>query len=331
MLSFIIRRILYTIPLLVVVTIVVFGLMWVQPGDVVNALCGLACPRDLEEKIRDKYGLNDPFYIQYVKWVSGVACCLDFGYSVLTKQPAWIALLGEARWLYTVALIMTAMIISWAVAIPIGIYSATHKYSFGDNLFTFLGFLGLSIPNFILGLMFMFVVVVILQLGSIDPFFQVGGFLNAEYANKPLDLTIMLNFLWHFLPPVLILAAANTAAIIRYMRGSLLDVLSMAYVQTARAKGLKEKVVINKHAVRNAVNPLVSMLGFWVPMMMEGALIISIVFNLPQMEKTFINSIESRDNVVVMTGLFVFSVILIFGNLISDVLLAFADPKIRYD
>lgn len=331
MLSFIARRVLYTIPLLLIVTMVIFALMMAQPGDSIDALCGLACPADIAEKLRETFGLNEHPVVQYVKWVSRVACCLDFGYSVLTKSSAWFALAGEGRLIYTLALIITSMLVSWAIAIPIGIYSATHKYSFGDNFFTFLGFVGLSIPNFIFAFLFIFIVVGVLRAGTIDPFFQVGGFLNADYAQRPMDLLYILNFLWHFLPPVLILASANTAAIIRYMRGSLLDVLNMAYVQTARAKGLREKVVVNKHAVRNAINPLLSMLGFWIPMMLEGALIISIVFNLPQIEKTFFSSIQSRDNAVVMTALFVFSVILIIGNLLSDVLLALSDPKIRYD
>lgn len=337
MISYIVRRVLYMIPMLVAITIAIFLLMYIQPGDAVDVLCGLGCPPDLREEMREQYGLDEPVYAQYANWISGVICmngtgrCPDFGWSVNTSQPAWSALVGDNRFAYTAALLLVAMMVSWLIAIPIGIYSATRKYSLGDHVFTFLGFVGLSVPNFILGLLFIFFVVVVLQLSSVDPFFQVGGFLNADLYGEPFSAYKAVNFLWHFLPPVFIIAAANIAAITRYMRGSLLDVLGMDYVQTARAKGLSERIVVWKHAVRNAINPLITMLGFWLPYMMEGALVIAIVFNLPQMEKTFIEAIEFRDASVVMSGLFVFSVILMLGNLIADILLALSDPKIRYE
>ena len=337
MINYVLRRVLYMIPLLVVITFIIFLLMYVQPGDAVDALCGLGCPPDLKAELRDKYGLDQPFHVQYWQWIKGVIClsdtgrCPDFGWSVHTSQPAWRALVGEGRFQWTVMLLATAMLLSWIIAIPIGIYSATHKYSLWDHTFTFFGFIGLSVPNFILGLLFIYLVVVVLQLGSLSPFFQVGGFFNSDLYGAPWSLYKFANFLWHFLPPVFIIAAANIAAITRYMRGSLLDVLGMDYVQTARAKGLTERVVVWKHAVRNAINPLITMLGFWLPYMMEGALIIAIVFNLPQVEKTFIDSIAFRDNSVVMSGLFLFSVILMLGNLFSDILLALSDPKIRYE
>ncbi len=331
MIGFIIRRLLYMIPILIAVTFVIFLIIYFQPGDVIDAMCGLSCPPELRDRLREKYGLDQPMLIQYFRWAEGVFSGLDFGWSPIRAMPAWQALVGENRWVYTLLLVLSAMAISWLVAIPLGIYSATRKYSLADHTFTFFGFLGLSVPNFILGLLFLWVVVGLFKLGSINPFFQVGGFFNPQYVGEPWTLEKLLNFLWHFLPPVFILAAANTAAVMRYMRGSLLDVLDMEYIQTARAKGLTERVVLYKHALRNAINPLVSMLGFWIPYMLEGALVIAIVFNLPQIEKTFIESIINRDSAVVMSGLFAFSVILIVGSLISDILLAMVDPKIRYD
>ena len=337
MLSFALRRLLYMIPLLVVVTFIIFLLMYLQPGDAVDALCGFNCPADLREELREIYGLDQPMLVQYVNWLKGIVClsptdrCPDFGYSVQKAQSAFTALVGDLRLVYTIALLGASMLLSWVIAIPLGIYSATHKYSIWDHSLTFLGFIGLSVPNFILGLLFLFLVVGVLQLHTIDPFFRVTGFLNTELYGEPWSLYKVGNFLWHFIPPVLILAAANIAAIMRYMRGTLLDVLGADYVQTARSKGLRERVVVWKHAVRNAINPLITMLGFWLPYMMEGALVIAIVFNLPQMEKTFIGAIEDRDNPVVMTGLFLFSLILMLGNLFSDILLALSDPKIRYE
>lgn len=338
MLGFVLRRILYMIPVLVIISFVIFLLMYLEPGNVVDSMCGLGCPEHLREALVEKYGLEKSFPVQYLNWVKGIVClsdtgrCPDFGYSPTHGQPAWQALVGQNRWVYTLMLVLTALIISWAVAIPIGIYSATHKYSLGDHIFTTLGFIGIGVPNFVLGLLFLWVVVGVLHLGAVNPFFQVlTGFLNNNMQGQPFSFTIALNFLWHFLPPVLILAAANTATVIRYMRGSLLDVLTMDYVQTARAKGLSEHIVIWKHAARNAINPLISMLGFWIPYMMEGALIIAFVFNLPQIETTFLQAIEHRDQSVVMAALFAFSVLLMIGNLMSDVLLAVSDPKIRYE
>jgi len=345
MISFIVRRVLYMLPILVVVTIIIFFLLMLQGGNIVAGLCGLSCPPYLRESLEEKYGLNDPPPVQYLRWVYAVVgspevtdqfpyikfSTPDFGYSISRNMPAMTALLGENRWFWTIMLVLFSMLLSWLVAIPVGIYSATHKYSFGDHAFTTLGFLGISLPNFVLGLTFLWIVVGVLRLGISDPFFKIGNVLNPEYVGQPLSPIVVLNFLWHFLPPVLILAASSTSTVIRYMRGSLLDVLEMAYVKTARAKGLKERVVIYKHAVRNAINPLISMLGFWIPYMMEGALIIAIVFNLPQLETSFFNAIRNLDNNVVLSGLFIFSLILMVGNLISDILLAMSDPKIRYD
>jgi peptide/nickel transport system permease protein len=345
MISFIIRRVLYMVPILFVVTVIIFSLLMLQGGNIVAGLCGLACPPDLREAMEERFGLNDPAPVQYLRWVYSVVGSPevtgdfpfiklsppDFGYSIARNMPAMDALLGENRWVWTITLVFSALILSWLIAIPIGIYSATHKYSLADHSFTALGFLGISIPNFVLGLTFLWLVVGVFRLGIQDPFFKIGGVINPEYVGAPFSGEVFLNFLWHFLPPVLILAASSTSTVIRYMRGSLLDVLEMAYVKTARAKGLKERVVIYKHALRNAINPLISMLGFWIPYLMEGALIVAIVFNLPQLETTFFNAVRNLDNNVVLSGLFVFSLILMVGNLVSDLLLAISDPKIRYE
>ena len=329
--SYIVRRVLYMLPILVAVTFLIFLLTYLQPGDMVDAMCGLdivGCPLEMRERLRELYGLDDPFIVQYLRWVKGVFTELNFGYSPIRKMDAWEALVGEGRWLYTLLLVLAAMVLSWSIAIPIGIYSATHKYSPADHFSTFMSFVGLSVPSFVLGLLFIWFLVSVIKVGQIEVRIDcmekltVGEFFSPKCRTAPWSLGKIIDFLWHFLPPVLILAAANTAAVVRYMRGSLLDVLKMDYIQTARAKGLAERIVIYKHAVRNAINPLISMLGFWIPYMLEGALVIAIIFNLPQIEKTFIESLENRDYAVVMSGLFVFSLILMIGNLIADILLA---------
>jgi len=196
----------------------------------------------------------------------------------------------------------------------------------------------MSVPNFILGLLFLWLVVGVFKLHSIQlpgdyawMFSCVGEYHCPEYRENVWSLPAILNFMWHFLPPVFILAAASIAQIVRYMRSNLLDVLSMPYVQTARAKGLSERIVVWKHSARNAINPLISMLGFWIPYMLEGAIVVAIVFNLPQGEKSFFDAITNRETGVVTTGLFMFSIVLVLGNLLADILLASSDPKIRYE
>ena len=337
MLGYILRRVLLMAPILLVVTFVIFLVIYLMPGSVVDAMCGLGCPDEMRKSLEEKFGVNDPFLVQYFRWLQGVLTGLDFGYSPIRHMDAWQALAGEGRWVYTIALLLSALVLSWLVAIPIGVYSATHKYSPADHLFTSLSFLGLSVPGFVLGLLLIWLLVSVVKVGQVEVGIDclekltVGEFFSTSCRNAPWSLGKLLDFLWHFLPPVLILAAANIAIVMRYMRANLLDVLGMEYVQTARAKGLSERWVIWKHAVRNAINPLVSMLGFWLPYMMEGALVIAIVFNLPQIEKTFIESLENQDHAVVMAGLFVFSLVLMVGNLLADILLALVDPKIRYE
>ena len=301
MIGFVVRRLFYMLPILLIVSFIIFLLMWIQPGDVVDSMCGLGCPAHLIESLRDKYGLNEPFIVQYGKWMHGVFFSPtveptfpflhlhepDFGYSPTHSMPALQALVGENRWLWTFILVITSMIISWLIAIPVGVYSATHKYSLADNAFSVLSFIGISLPSFILGLFFIWLIVMVFKLGLMNKFFGIGGLLNPSYIGEPVTLEVILNFIWHFTPPVLILAGASTAIVVRYIRSNLLDVLELGYVKTARAKGVKERIVVYKHALRNAINPLVSMLGFWIPMMMEGALIIAIIFNLPQIETVF--------------------------------------------
>jgi len=278
-----------------------------------------------------------PAWIQYWTWLKGVVTRGDFGESTQWQMNALTALFGQGKLLKTLILIFFTSLFSWLLAIPIGIYSATHRYSVGDNAFTFLGFLGLSIPNFLLALILLWFLVTYLQVGprwglaiTADFFFHAGrcnGSIFGSYDGK----SCFLIFLWVLWPALLVIGTANMALLIRYMRGNLLDVLNMPYIQTARAKGLTERLVTWKHALRNAINPLISILGFWIPSMFEGTLVAAIILNWPIMERVYWRALIHQDEFVIMTGLLFFGGALLIGNLIADLLLAWSDPRIRYE
>lgn len=351
--SFIIRRFLYMIPLLFIISVVAFTVVKLQPSDLVaqwkfNPSIG---QEQLEQLIKQFDLDKDPF-TQYISWIRNIFTKGDLGFSFFNKVPVLEYLFGRGALLYSMIIIFVTMIFTWAIAIPIGIYSATHKYSFMDHFLNFMGFLGLSIPNFLLAVLFLQFMVTVLNVGNwcsyewlrpVVQFFRpgiecqagqglgVGLLFDQEYLLAPWSWERFRNFIWHLWPVVLVVGTANIAALIRYMRANLLDVLGQPYVQTARAKGLSERIVIYKHAVRNAINPLVSMLGFWIPLMFEGMLVTSAVMVLGTVEQNYFNALATQDQWVIMGGLLYFGVILLVGNLISDILLAVVDPKIRYE
>lgn len=344
MFSYLARRFLYMVPVLLIVTFVIFFFLYLIPGTFVENFCSFGCPGAMRDRLHEQYGLNDPFLTQYGRWIHGLvgAPYLDgqfpflhigwpsFGYSFYLNEPAFEALLGHGKWLWSLLLVLSAMSLSWLIAIPAGVYAATHKDLFSDRLLTFSSFLGMSVPGFILASFFIWLVSGYWRLDTSNPFFQLYGYLNPEYVGKPLNLEIALNFLWHFIPPVVILALGSTATVLMHTRGKMIEVLEMAFVQTARAKGVKERRVI-RHALRNALTPLIGMLGFWIPSMLEGVIVVALLFKLPQVELSFLGALQAQNGVLVMAGLFVFTLVLLLGNLLSDALLALSDPRIRYE
>jgi len=278
-----------------------------------------------------------PPWEQYWTWLKGVFTRGEFGYSAQWQIDSLTALFGQGRLQNTLILIGLTSLFSWLIAIPIGVYSAIRRYSIGDYTFTFLGFLGLSIPNFFLALILIWFLVVVSGVGanwglgvSADYFFhpgRCGGSLFSTYEGK----SCFLIALWVLWPTLLVIGTANMALLIRYVRGNLLDVLGMPYIQTARAKGLKERIVNWKHALRNAINPLISIMGFWIPSMFEGTLVAAIILNWPIMERIYWKALQEQDEYLIMTGLLFFGTALLVGNLIADLLLAWSDPRIRYD
>lgn len=385
--TFVIRRFFYMLPILFAVSLIGFFIVWVQPGDVLTG-CEFSSTEEVCKDLRKQLGLDKPFIVQYGIWIRNIVCCSDtmdtsdpgnpkprkvwsidsnfpfvhyqpyFGESFAVRQPVTEALFGQGgkALFFSIIVIGVTTLFVWMIAVPIGIYSATHKYSIADHSFTFMGFIGLSIPDFIWALFFMELMVGILYVGSwcgpVVEFFRtgaggtwdsvaqaytncgglgVGGLFDNELILKDWDWVKFRNFLWHVIPVIFIVGAVNLASIMRYMRSNLLDVLALPYVKTARAKGLAEGVVVYKHAVRNAINPLITMFGYWVPAMFESLLVAAAVLNIQVVEREFWLALSTQDQPVIMAGLLYFSVVLLVGNLIADIMLLLSDPRIRYD
>jgi peptide/nickel transport system permease protein len=279
--------------------------------------------------MRARYGLDKPFHVQYWLWFKQIITKGDFGTSFETARPVYWTLFMGDRLMWTLVVAFSTMLLTWIVAIPLGIYSATHQYKTSDHTLTFFGFLGLSVPNFFFALVVLWLLVAVFKVGNYG--LGIGGLFDNRFIGQPWSFAKLGNLLWHIWPAWLVIGTSGIAGLLRYMRGSLLDTLSLQYVQTARAKGLSERIVIYKHAVRNAINPLVSMLGMSLPSLVSGSLVTAIVLNLPTVERAFFSALQMQDTYVIMGGLLFFSLFLLIGNLLADIMLAWVDPRIRYN
>jgi peptide/nickel transport system permease protein len=317
------------LPLLILVSIISFGLIQIMPGDyLTRARMNPQITQETLNQMKANYGLDKSFVVQYWLWFKRIITKGDFGTSFETMRPVYWTLFMGDRFMWTIIIASTTMLLTWLIAIPLGIYSATHQYKPSDHTLTFFGFLGLSVPNFFFALVVLWVLVAIFKVGNYG--LGVGGLFDNRFIEAPWSLAKFWNLLWHIWPAWLVIGTSGMAGLLRYMRGSLLDTLSLQYVQTARAKGLNERVVIYKHAVRNAINPLVSMLGMSLPGLVSGSLVTAIVLNLPTVERAFFSALQQQDMYVIMGGLLFFSLFLLVGNLLADIMLAWVDPRIRY-
>jgi peptide/nickel transport system permease protein len=332
MTAYILRRLLHMIPTLILISMVSFVVIQAPPGDMLTSrLAELAEQGELGsdsamqqiEALRERYGLNDPMYVQYFRWIGKIVFEGDFGQS-FTYEMDVMQLLGERIGL-TLMLTLSTLIFTWIVAIPIGVYSATKPYSMGDYGFTFIGFVGLATPNFLLALVIMFFQVSIFEVES------VGGLLSPEYIGADWSFAKIGDLLSHIWVPVVVIGTGTTASIIRIMRGNLMDVLGMQHIQTGRAKGLKESKVIVKYGVRIAINPLVSRLGLQLPNLLSGAVVTGIVLGLPTAGPIFLTALTSQDMFLAGAFLLISATFLLMGNLLADILLAWLDPRIRYE
>jgi len=326
MLQFLLRRILIMIPTLIVISIIVFIIIQLPPGDYLEAMKaeleqrGEFLQEGTIEKMREQYGFGEPIVVQYFKWIFKV-CQGDFGYSFRFKEPV-APLIGE-RLLLTIVITLGTIILSWIIAFPIGIYSAIRQYSLGDYVATFLGFIGLSVPSFLLALICMF-------LGFKYFGLSVGGLFSNEYANAPWSWGKFLDMLNHIWVPILVVGASGTAGLIRILRANLLDELPKAYVTTARSGGLSESKLLMRYPVRVALNPFVSTLGYLLPELISGATIVSIVLSLPTAGPILLEALQSQDMYLAGAFVMLLAFLTIIGTLLSDILLAVLDPRIRY-
>ena len=323
MLSYLLRRILIFIPTLLLVSVVCFTVIQLQPGSFTDRY--LEDPRfspATVARLEAQLGLDRPAYEQYGRWIWGIVTRGDFGFSFFANRPV-SGLIGEQLF-WAVVVAGLTLVFSWLVAVPLGIYTAVRRNGFTDALASFVGYIGLAVPDFLVALL---LVALVLNFGGS----QVGGLFSPQYIGAPWSWGKFLDFLNHMWIPVLAIGTAGIATVMRQMRANLLDVLNAEYVRTARAKGLKERVVINRHAVRNAMNPLISLAGLSLPELINGTIIVSIVLNLPAVGRLLFDSLLAKDQYVSMTLLLLTSFILMVGNLLADLALAWADPRIRYD
>lgn len=270
-------------------------------------------------QMRQEFGLNQPFLLQYGHWIWGVVHG-NFGYSFKWQQPVG-SLIGERLGL-TLVLSVSALLFTWAVALPIGVFSAVRRYTIADYVVTFISFLGLSVPGFLLGLVLMYVGVTVF--GE-----NLGGLFSPHYLNAPWSLGRMLDLLWHLWIPMVILGIQGSASLIRIMRANLIDQLHQPYVDTARAKGLREVTLLVRYPIRVALNPFVSTLGWVLPNLISGSVILSIVLNLPTAGPMLFDALLAQDQFLAGAFLLLLCALTVLGTLLSDILLAILDPRIR--
>ncbi len=327
MLAFIARRLVYMISTLVLISFAGFLIINLPPGsyiDVFQAQRQLQGTHTAEaelEALKRRYGLDKPVPVQYWIWVRGFVRG-DFGRSFEFNRE--VSELIWERLGFTVAIATGSLLFIWLVAIPIGIYTATHQYKLGDNVATIVGMAGLSIPDFMLALVLM---VVIQRLFG----FTVGGLFSREYVDAPWSLAKVFDLAKHLWVPIVVVGTSGTAGLMRIMRGNLLDILNMQYVQAARARGLREATVVVKHAVRNAIHPLIMLLGMSLPTIISGSLIVSIVLGLPTTGPLYFNALRQQDMYLAGTFLMFLAFMLVLGNFLADILLGLIDPRIRYE
>lgn len=314
------------IPLLLGMTFITFLFIQLAPGDIMAPY--KFDPRISQETVRRieaKHHFDKPVIVQYGYWLWNLAH-LDFGYS-FTKKAEVITVL-KSRMINTLLLALASTLLTWLIAVPLGIYSAVHQYSWGDRIFSFIAFIGMSLPSFFLALLLLYAVSLI----GVIPFIgslPIGGMISPNYDDMGFGGRVF-DVAKHLLVPAVVLGTGAIAGLQRITRGNLLEVLRAQYVTTARAKGLPENRVIYKHALRNAVNPLITLLGYEFSALLSGAALTEIICSWPGLGSVMLEAVRSQDVFLVMGSVIMGGVLLVVGNLLADVLLALSDPRIRY-
>lgn len=327
MIAFILRRALLAIPTLIFISFISFVIIQLPPGDYVSAYAAeLRRMGDYisplqEAAMREQMGLNDPLLVQYWRWISGIVFRGDFGYSLDWNAP--VSSLIWDRLGLTLAISSASLVITWLIAIPVGVYSATRQYSFFDYLFTIFGFLGKGVPDFLLALVLMWLAFAYMNL-------HVGGLFSPQFQNAPWTFAKVMDLASHLWIPLVVLATGGAAGLIRVMRANMLDELGKPYVETAYAQGLSESKVVWNYPVRVALNPFISTVGWALPALFSGDIITAVVLNLPTTGPLLLQALKMQDMYLAGSFILILSVFTVIGTLISDILLAWFDPRIRY-
>jgi peptide/nickel transport system permease protein len=325
MLSYLVHRILIMVPTLIAISIVIFTIINLPQGNYfttyVAELQESGEPADLAkiQFLENEYGLNRPLWQQYLFWVGGLLRG-DMGYSFAYNLPV-NKVVGD-RLFFTFLVSFTTILFTYIVAFPIGIYSATHQYSWGDHILTLFGFLGLATPSFLLAL-------VLLYLANVYMGISIGGLMDPQYINKPWSWSKAASVAAHLWIPVIVIGTAGTASMIRRLRANLLDELQRQYVVTARAKGLHPVKLLFKYPLRMALNPFISDIGSLLPHVISGAAIVSIVMSLPTTGPMLLDALRSQDMYLAGSFLMFLAFLTVAGVFVSDLALAILDPRIR--
>ena len=327
MILYIVQRLALLPLLMLIYSFVIFAIIQAPPGDFLSAYVatlassGSSISADQIAALRHQYGLDQPFVVQYFLWMQNLFHG-DFGLSLEYQRPN-ADLIGEQIGL-TIALALFSFVLTWAISVPAGIYSATHPRSLGDHVLTVVNYVGVATPNFMLALILMWVAFAYFDI-------SVTGLYSPEFVDAPWSVARVLDLLGHIWLPALVLGIAGTARLSRIMRANLLDELNKPYVVTARAKGMKEWRLVLRYPVRLAFNPLVSTIGWYLPALFSGSLIVATVMNLPNIGPLLLRALINQDMYLAGGILLIYSFLTIVGTLLSDVLLALIDPRIRVE
>ena len=328
MFRFILWRMVWMLPFLLAISFISFVLIQLPPGDYVTTyIATLAASNEIVDQntaadLRSRFGLDQPMIVQYWKWITNIILYGDFGLSFEWQQP--VSELIWERMSLTLVLTFSTLLLTWGIALPIGVFSAVKKYSIGDYVVTFISFLGLAVPSFLLALVLMYFAAV--EFGQ-----SVGGLFSEQYQNAPWNFDKFIDFLQHLWIPVVILGVSGTASLIRVMRANMLDELNRPYVTTARAKGLSEFTLLVKYPMRLALNPFISTIAWLLPNLVSGSIIVAIVMSLPTAGPLLLQSLMSQDMYLAGAFILLICALTVVGSLISDILLALVDPRIRLE
>jgi peptide/nickel transport system permease protein len=328
MLSFLVRRLIYMIVVLALISLVSFFIINLPPGSWIETYAyqlessGSPASAAQLDYIRQRYGLDQPLFGQYLRWIVPIVTSLDFGFSFEWQQPV-SALIGD-RLLLTVAVSLASLIFVYVVSIATALYSATHQYSISDYVVSFLGVIGLATPSFLLALALL---VFSARVFGVTP----TGLLSPEYMTAPWSAAKWLDLLMHLPVPVVVVGLAGTAATIRILRSQLLDEFHKQYVTTARAKGLTERRLLLKYPFRMALNPIVSTMGTLLPSIVSGSTIVAIVLGLPTIGPLLLRAIVAQDTYVAASCLMMLGAMTVIGVFLSDILLMVLDPRVRME